>query len=483
VAAALSAPARGYRPRSATNDLKEIVEDCLEEMVRVYDERFRARFGPMHPRVKELFERFVPCGDPHFGFLRWKCCESDCHSKDERIVPLSCKGRGLCPSCGQKRAILWADRMVEEVLPDVPYAQLVFTIPKMLRPSFLWDRSLYGDLCRAAYHATKKFFEIHFPNLEKPVPAMVASPQSFGSLCNFHPHAHSVCSLGVFTRDGVFHPAPDAIDFAPLEGLFREEVFRCLLKKEKITPERVQLLRSWKHSGFRVHSERRVGKGERAELEGLLQYMERPPVSLKRLTYRDDGRVLYTGNYIPSLGRDFQLVSGVEFLALLVPHIALRWESRIRTYGAISTRVRKELGWIAEETRPEPPNEVVVAEEDSEFVKIRRRSWARLIAKVYKEDPILCRSCGKPMRLVSAITSPHQDDVIEKVLKARGAWDPPWLRQRRARGPPTQLEIVATTDDEHPQLPPDVTGDDYSQIRPDAEDDFSQVPPGGHDDE
>ena len=36
--------------------------------------------------------------------------------------------------------------MVEEVLPDVPYAQLVLTIPKMLRPSFLWDRKLYGDL-------------------------------------------------------------------------------------------------------------------------------------------------------------------------------------------------------------------------------------------------------------------------------------------------------------------------------------------------
>ena len=48
--------------------------------------------------------------------------------------------------------------MVEEVLPDVPYAQLVLTIPKMLRPSFLWDRKLYGDLCRCAYAATKKFF-------------------------------------------------------------------------------------------------------------------------------------------------------------------------------------------------------------------------------------------------------------------------------------------------------------------------------------
>ena len=103
--------------------------------------------------------------------------------------------------------------MVEGVLPDVAYAQLVFTIPKMLRPAFLWDRKLYGDLCRSAYAATRTFFEAQFPSLEKPVPAMLAAPQSFGNLLNHHPHCHALTSLGVFTRDGVFHPVPEDIDF------------------------------------------------------------------------------------------------------------------------------------------------------------------------------------------------------------------------------------------------------------------------------
>jgi len=35
-------------------------------------------------------------------------------------------------------------------------------------------------------------------------------------------------------------------------------VFKVLRKREKITEERIKLLRSWKHSGFRVFSERRV---------------------------------------------------------------------------------------------------------------------------------------------------------------------------------------------------------------------------------
>ena len=39
----------------------------------------------------------------------------------------------------------------------------------MLRPSFLWDRRLYGDLCRCIYAATKKFFARQFSELEEAV--------------------------------------------------------------------------------------------------------------------------------------------------------------------------------------------------------------------------------------------------------------------------------------------------------------------------
>ena len=75
-----------------------------------------------------------------------------------------------------------------------------------------------------------------------------------------------------------------------------------------------------------------IAAGDRQSLETLLQYIERPPVSLRRLTYRDDGMVHYQGNrFHPGLGRDHQLVTPVEFLAMLVPHIALRYEVRIRT--------------------------------------------------------------------------------------------------------------------------------------------------------
>ena len=60
------------------------------------------------------------------------------------------------------------------------------------------------------------------------------------------------------------------------------------------------------------------------------------------------------------------------------------------------------------------------------------------------------------MRVVSAINSPHQDDVIEKILKHRHEWDPPWTRQRRARAPQPEAEIFTTVlEEEFSQIPPE----------------------------
>jgi hypothetical protein len=39
------------------------------------------------------------------------------------------------------------------------------------------------------------------------------------------------------------------------------------------------------------------------------------------------------------------------------------------------------------------------------------------------------------MKIIAAI-GPDQPDVIERILRHMKLWDPPWLRQRNARGPP-----------------------------------------------
>jgi hypothetical protein len=50
------------------------------------------------------------------------------------------------------------------------------------------------------------------------------------------------------------------------------------------------------------------------------------------------------------------------------------------------------------------------------------------------------------MRVVAAISSPAQDDIIKKILKSRGEWDPPWMRPRKIRGPPPPIPGTPTSE-------------------------------------
>jgi hypothetical protein len=377
--------------------------------------------------------------------------------------------------------------MVGEVLPVVPYRQLVFTIPRNLRRPFLFDRSLYGKLSRIAYSSTRDFLRRQaagrFTGVEGAVPVLIASPQSFGDLIVPNPHLHAICSLGLFRSDGVFLPLEE-VDFSGLEEVFRERFFRMMLRHEKVRPETVARMRTWEHSGFNVNFDRKLEAYDRKGLEGLLGYMERAPVSLRRLTYRpEDGLVHYQGTrFHPRLGTDHQLLPALDFLALLVPHIALRYEIRSRSYGAASTTFRRKAGWIQDPPvrRPPPrakaissvgpagegendpmpppsPSDTTPAmsrpppdEPENPFARQRRRHWARLIARTWLEDPELCPRCGTRMEVLAAISSPAQDDTIEKILRARGEWDPPWKRSRKVRGPPPSTPTSRDRGHDHP---------------------------------
>ncbi len=93
-----------------------------------------------------VIERFIECGDPHYGFARIYCdaCGHD------YLLAYSYKTRYFCPSCHQKRVLLYADWVEENVLAPVAHRQYVFTVPKLLRPAFGRQRAWLGELCRLA---------------------------------------------------------------------------------------------------------------------------------------------------------------------------------------------------------------------------------------------------------------------------------------------------------------------------------------------
>ncbi|HEB32490.1 MAG TPA: hypothetical protein ENI15_16720 [Spirochaetes bacterium] len=52
--------------------------------------------------------------------------------------------------------------------------------------------------------------------------------------------------------------------------------------------------------------------------------------------------------------------------------------------------------------------------------KASRRSWARLIQKVYEVDPLICEKCGHEMRVIAVIINPGECKhslEVQKVLE------------------------------------------------------------------
>ena len=115
-----------YRPRQAlASPLYRVFQDHLEDYLAR-----RARDESSHPAfVENSFRAFLECGVHRFGVVRFRCpaCGQDL------FVAISCKRRGACFSCDAKRAAVTAAHALDALLPEAPYRQWVFVLPKRLR--------------------------------------------------------------------------------------------------------------------------------------------------------------------------------------------------------------------------------------------------------------------------------------------------------------------------------------------------------------
>ena len=87
------------------------------------DSLIKLTFGAFRSRLQKVVNAFLDCGLVENGFARVRC--PGC--AHELLVPYSCKCK-LCPSCTEKRVLLWAERIAEEVLLPFGHRSLTWTI-------------------------------------------------------------------------------------------------------------------------------------------------------------------------------------------------------------------------------------------------------------------------------------------------------------------------------------------------------------------
>src|SRR5438128_11201038 len=111
-----------YRPRNPE-------ESLLYRTIAAHLETFLARQQERGREVPQFIERemraYLSCGVLACGFLRLKC--ESCGK--ERLLPLSCKGRSVCPSCCGRRMTDTAAHLMDSVFQHVTARSWVLSVP------------------------------------------------------------------------------------------------------------------------------------------------------------------------------------------------------------------------------------------------------------------------------------------------------------------------------------------------------------------
>jgi len=228
---------------------------------------------------------------------------------------------------------------------------------------------------------------------------------------------HILAADGCFSDDGFFYACVINIDTATLEKLFIHRIFKMLLSKGFITERVVELIHSWKHTGFGVYWGKRINPKEQRSTENLARYIIRASFSQDRMKYYpDEAKVTYKSKY----GKDTKEFSSLEWMAALVSHIPDKVEQTVRYYGYYSNVTRGRL----KKKACQAGYHII----EDEIPGGLNRSWARLIQKIYEVDPLTCPKCGGKMKIIAFI---EDHKVVKKILDYLGIYE-----TQRKRPPP-----------------------------------------------
>ena len=167
--------------------LHRIVREHLEEFLRGSQEES----GRPLPRfVERAFRGYLACGLPSAGFTRLVCagCER------ESILAFSCKTRLLCPSCAARHMGDGAAHFLDRVLPDVPYRQVVVSLPYEVRGLLAFRPKVGGAAVRLIDDAVLAWQRQRSRGRVGGVSVL----QRAGGSLNVHPHVHLLVADGAW---------------------------------------------------------------------------------------------------------------------------------------------------------------------------------------------------------------------------------------------------------------------------------------------
>jgi hypothetical protein len=370
--------------------------DIVRRKGRQFLQRFKAILSYQQLKVCRAIER---CRTAALGGHKDKC--EDCQY-EAPISYNSCRSR-CCPKCQAHARRLWLEAQRRDLL-NTNYFHVVFTVPHELNPLGLTSRRPFLDLLFDA--SSQTLLEVaRDPKRLGAEIGFLAILHTWSSNLLPHYHIHAVVPAGGLSADHqrwihTSHPL-FLLPVPVLRRVFREKFLagiRQLYSKGLLNLRGPaaqfrdpawfeQLMEKLGKKNWYVYAKPPFGGPEHV-LRYLGRYTHRMAISNHRITAFDGERVSFRWRDYAHGGKQrIMTLDAVNFLCRFFLHVLPKGFVRIRHYGMLSNRFRKQLLPLAR---------TLLAQQGREPLPL---------PTMPDSDLWHCPRCGKAMRVVERFTA------------------------------------------------------------------------------
>ena len=298
----------------------------------------------LSPAQGKVCHRIGVCRTPALGGQHVHC--DHCDFSQQRYH--SCRNRH-CPKCQHRASQHWCDKQGQQVLP-VNYFHGVFTLPHALNP---WvqchPETLYRCLFESVWHTIKTFG--HDPKRLNGTMGMTAVLHTWGQNLSQHVHLHCLIPGGALSHDHKHWQTAKSNYLFPIKALsrhFRGTMVSALRSAyrdgalHRLNVDDVsQCLDPLMHIEWVVYSKAYLKKADTI-VRYLGRYTHKIAISDARI--KDINATHVTFNYHDYRdGKDKCMpLQGEEFIRRFLLHVLPEGLMRIRHYGFLANRSRKQ---------------------------------------------------------------------------------------------------------------------------------------------
>jgi hypothetical protein len=297
------------------------------------------KIGKISPEKWKVVNALTSCRTSRLGGHVYEC--DNCGH--EIILYNSCRNRH-CPKCQGLARAKWLDNRMKELLP-VEYFHVVFTIPDILNRTALCNKEVvYGILFRAVKETLLEA-SLNPKNIGARI-GFLAILHTWGQNLLDHPHIHCVVPGGGLSDDGcswISSKKGFLVSVKILAKLFRGKVLDYL--KRVFQDHKLHFYGENKELEMPKHFQKLIDQaGPKQVLQYLGKYTHRVAISNHRIIDVKDGRVIFKWrDYKDSNTMKTMSVSVQEFMRRFLLHVIPKRFVRIRFYGLLSNRNKKEM--------------------------------------------------------------------------------------------------------------------------------------------